>query len=131
MKLREYMIQNDLADGRMASLVGIDRTSICRLRRELTRPDWNTMERLSVVTGWRVMPNDFLMPPAALRKKLPKVWPQGSEGDVSPEENPRRDGKAHDHAALLNLPIGVDRVLPADSPEPGVRGLYERDPVEK
>ncbi len=60
MKLDQYLTQHDLTDAAFAEKVGRSQSSINRIRRGETRPDWKTMERIVEVTGGDVSPNDFL-----------------------------------------------------------------------
>jgi transcriptional regulator with XRE-family HTH domain len=60
MKLAEYLKDKGLTDQAFAGLIGRSRTSVSRLRRNETRPDWKTVERIHVASGGAVTPNDFL-----------------------------------------------------------------------
>lgn len=62
MKLAEYLSLSGLSDAQFANLIGRDRTSVSRLRRGETRPDWDTMQEIARHTKGAVTPNDFLPP---------------------------------------------------------------------
>lgn len=60
MKLDQYLTQRGMTDAAFAEKVGRSQSSINRIRRGETRPDWKTMERIVEETGGEVSPNDFL-----------------------------------------------------------------------
>ncbi len=66
MKLDQYLKDNRLTDKEFGARIGRGQSSVTRLRRGETLPDWETARRISVETGGLVMPNDFLpeTPPA-------------------------------------------------------------------
>lgn len=63
MKLADYLSANSISDGDFAEKIGIDRSSVSRLRRGVTRPDWPTIERIVSETAGAVTANDFLPAP--------------------------------------------------------------------
>lgn len=60
MKLATYLETQNLSDVEFASLIGRDRTTVMRLRRGDTKPDWKTLEEISRASNGAVTPNDFL-----------------------------------------------------------------------
>lgn len=62
MKLAEYMEQSQKDDAEMAASLGVDRTTVMRLRTGRNRPSWAVADRLVEVTQGAVTPNDFVMP---------------------------------------------------------------------
>lgn len=60
MKLDQYLSEHDLTDTAFAALIGRTQSSVSRLRRSETRPDWETLERIQAATNGAVTPNDFL-----------------------------------------------------------------------
>ena len=61
MTLSDYMAQQGLDDLAMAAILGIDRSSVYRIRHRECRPSWPVLNRLAEVTANTVMPNDFLV----------------------------------------------------------------------
>ena len=67
MTLSDYMAHEGLDDLAMATILGIDRSSVYRLRMRQTRPSWPVIQRILEATRGRVRPDDFLYadaPPA-------------------------------------------------------------------
>ena len=62
MNLGQWMHRQGLTDGEVGVLIGRSASTINRLRRGVTRPDWPTMIRLREATDGRVKPNDFIQP---------------------------------------------------------------------
>lgn len=62
MKLADYLSEHAITDGDFADRIGVDRSSVSRLRRGITRPDWPTIERIIAATNGAVTANDFLPP---------------------------------------------------------------------
>lgn len=60
MKLITYMIRNGLDDRGMGNLIGVDRTTINRIRRGTQLPSWRLMLDIRAATKGKVLPNDFL-----------------------------------------------------------------------
>lgn len=60
MKLDTYLATVGITDAIFASRVGVDRTTISRLRNGKVRPDWKTLDAIVAVTDGAVTPNDFL-----------------------------------------------------------------------
>ena len=60
MTLDQYLCSAGLSESALAEQVGCSPSSINRLRRGLTKPDWKMCERLVEVTRGSVTPNDFL-----------------------------------------------------------------------
>lgn len=63
MNLADYLFQNRISDGDFAASIGVDRSSVNRMRRGITRPDWPTVERIIEVTAGAVTANDFITSP--------------------------------------------------------------------
>ena len=61
MKLSTYMRLRGYRDRHMAELIGLERSTVSRLRRDDCRPSWEVMERLAALTDGEVLPNDFLL----------------------------------------------------------------------
>jgi transcriptional regulator with XRE-family HTH domain len=64
MKLADYIDAANLNYRKFAELVGIDTSSVNRLRRGETRPDWETVARIAAATKGAVTANDFMPEPA-------------------------------------------------------------------
>ncbi len=62
MKLITYMIRNGLDDRSVGQLVGVDRTTINRIRRGTQLPSWKLMLSFKTMSSGKVLPNDFLPP---------------------------------------------------------------------
>jgi len=60
MRLATYMRRNNLLDADVARLIGRDRSTICRIRNGIQKPDWPTMIEFVRATGGAISPNDFL-----------------------------------------------------------------------
>jgi transcriptional regulator with XRE-family HTH domain len=65
--LAEWMEENQVSDRDLAERLGVDYTSVGRIRRGVYRPSWDVLEKLFEVTGGKVTPNSFLSRAAALR----------------------------------------------------------------
>ena len=63
MKLSDYLSERSISDGEFAEKIGVDRSSVSRLRRGVTRPNWPTIERIISETSGAVTANDFLPAP--------------------------------------------------------------------
>jgi hypothetical protein len=59
-KLDQYLAENNLSSPVFADQVGIAASTVWRLRRGDTLPDWETIRRIIAATGGAVTPNDFL-----------------------------------------------------------------------
>lgn len=59
MHLADYMAQRGLDDQRVADEVGTDRSTISRIRRRKTRPDWQTIRRLRQWSDGAITASDF------------------------------------------------------------------------
>lgn len=62
MKLSDYMTLTGLDDTALAERLGVDRTTVLRLRTGKTVPSWKVASRLAEVSSGAVTPNDFLAP---------------------------------------------------------------------
>ena len=62
MKLAAYLSEHDIDDTAFAEAIGCDRTTVSRLRRDITRPTWPQVERISAATGGLVTADDFMRP---------------------------------------------------------------------
>jgi DNA-binding XRE family transcriptional regulator len=60
MHLAEWMALADLTDGKLAALVGFDRSTISRLRRGETFPSWELAAKIKEVSRGAVKADDFL-----------------------------------------------------------------------
>lgn len=60
MKLNDWMSAEGLTDEGAAALVGVDRTTVSRIRRGLTQPSWELAATFKVVSGGVVTADDFL-----------------------------------------------------------------------
>ena len=60
MTLDEYLTQHEITDAEFAKRIERDPGTVSRLRRGLTKPDWQTMPRIFDATNGAVTPNDFL-----------------------------------------------------------------------
>ena len=60
MKLDEYLSSKKITDAAFGELIGRQQSSVNRLRRGETKPDWKTIERIVEITNGAVTPNDFL-----------------------------------------------------------------------
>jgi transcriptional regulator with XRE-family HTH domain len=59
MKLEQWMSEVSVSDKVLAEMIGVDRSSVSRLRRGKHFPSPTTMVAISQVTAGLVMPNDF------------------------------------------------------------------------
>jgi DNA-binding XRE family transcriptional regulator len=59
MKLDMWMASRGLTDDDVASLVKVDRTTISRLRRGLTKPSWELAAKLKGASKGAVIADDF------------------------------------------------------------------------
>jgi transcriptional regulator with XRE-family HTH domain len=59
MTLADYLKQASMRDGDFAKRCDCDRTTILRIRTGQTKPTPTLMERIAVVTGGQVQPNDY------------------------------------------------------------------------
>ncbi len=66
MTLDEYLTVNGITDAAFAMAIGRSQSSVNRLRRGETRPDWKTLKRISEATNGAVTPNDFMGVPDPL-----------------------------------------------------------------
>lgn len=64
MKLREWLRAHDIKPVAFAAQVGRSPSTISRLLRGLTRPDWETMTAIEHATNGAVTPNDWKGLPA-------------------------------------------------------------------
>ena len=62
MKLDQYLTEKNIAPVDFARDIGRDVATVSRLRRELTRPDWETVRRITEATKGKVSANDFIPP---------------------------------------------------------------------
>lgn len=60
MTLNEYLADKAMSDAEFGALIGRDQSTVSRLRRGKTRPDWATMHVIADKTDGAVTPNDFL-----------------------------------------------------------------------
>ncbi len=51
MTLSEYLKSNGLTDDKFAALVGMSQSQITRLKNGLSRPSWDTVEKIFAATG--------------------------------------------------------------------------------
>lgn len=63
MKLADWMLKSGVGDEVMASRLEVDRTTLSRLRRGITRPSWDLVNRISEITSGEVTANDFMNSP--------------------------------------------------------------------
>lgn len=60
MTLDEYLSRGGEKEFEFAKRINRSSSSVSRLRRGLTLPDWETMRRVATATAGAVMPNDFI-----------------------------------------------------------------------
>jgi transcriptional regulator with XRE-family HTH domain len=60
MTLDQYLLVNAVTNAEFAERIGCDRTTVSRLRRGITRPEWELVEAIVKATAGAVSPNDFL-----------------------------------------------------------------------
>lgn len=60
MTLDEYLTSKEITDADFAKRIERDPGTVSRLRRGLTKPDWQTLPRILDATNGEVTPNDFL-----------------------------------------------------------------------
>lgn len=65
MTLDQFLSDQGMTNHAFGALVGRDASSISRLRRGETRPDWETVRLIYDATGGAVTANDFLPPAPA------------------------------------------------------------------
>lgn len=63
MTLADYMTAKKLTDAEFAALVGVNRSTISRLRRLNQRPSFETMAAITQATRGKVTANDFWLAP--------------------------------------------------------------------
>jgi transcriptional regulator with XRE-family HTH domain len=63
MKLDQYLTLHDLTEAAFAEEIGVVPSTVWRMRRGETRPDWKTLEAIKHATSGAVTPNDFLEMP--------------------------------------------------------------------
>lgn len=59
MKLSTYLETNGLSDADFAALIGVDRSSVTRMRAGNQTPSLRTMQTIAEKTGGAVTANDF------------------------------------------------------------------------
>ncbi len=62
MKLDDYLTTHNLTDNAFANIIGRSQPTVNRLRRDQTKPDWETVRRITEATKGRVTANDFIPP---------------------------------------------------------------------
>lgn len=60
MQLSDWMAREGHDDERLGSLLGVDRATVNRLRRGVTKPSWDLAGRIKSLSGGAVTPDDFL-----------------------------------------------------------------------
>ena len=65
MRLEAYMLKHNLGDEAMADLLGIDRSTVNRLRRSEAKPSWPLAAKIRAATNGKVTADDFLPETAA------------------------------------------------------------------
>lgn len=62
MKLDDYLTAHNLTDDAFANIIGRSQPTVNRLRRDQTKPDWETVRRITEATKGKVSANDFIPP---------------------------------------------------------------------
>ena len=60
MNLDQYISSHSLTNAEFASLIGRDTSTVSRLRKNKTLPDWATVAKIYKATNGEVSANDFL-----------------------------------------------------------------------
>lgn len=60
MRLNAYLKRENLSITAFAARINRNPSSVSRVLRGLTRPDWDTLREIARVTDGEVMPDDFL-----------------------------------------------------------------------
>jgi len=60
MKLSDFLSERKLTDEAFASMVGMSQSQVSRLRREVSRPSWETLAMIERATDGLVGANDFI-----------------------------------------------------------------------
>ncbi len=60
MKLDEFLTSRKLTDSAFGEMIGRSQSTISRIRRGETLPDWETVRRITEATNGAVMANDFV-----------------------------------------------------------------------
>ena len=60
MTLKHYMELKALGDTAFAALVGVNQSTVYRVRKGLQRPSWRLLDKISSETKGAVTANDFL-----------------------------------------------------------------------
>jgi DNA-binding XRE family transcriptional regulator len=60
MKIADWMSLKDLTDAEMAALLGVDASTVNRVRRGETQPSWPLAAKIKNVTEGAVSADDFL-----------------------------------------------------------------------
>jgi transcriptional regulator with XRE-family HTH domain len=131
MKLSTFLHIEEMSQSQLARAAGLDHSTVSRLCRDVTRPDWRAMENIARVTAFRVMPNDFLMARSAIGQKAPEVGPQATEVTVSTDDAKQGQSEANHNPPLLYASIGSNRLLPSNHTHAPVPCSDESYPVQK
>ncbi|MFA7308105.1 MAG: XRE family transcriptional regulator [Hyphomicrobium sp.] len=92
MKLNEYLSSNGISDADFATAIERDRSSVSRLRRSKTKPDWETAQRIYEATAGAVTPTDFFpfrsteadeSSPSAVRQKANETPSEDVTGEAA------------------------------------------------
>lgn len=67
MTLDEYLTNERLTESAFAAKIGVSQPHVGRIRKGRVWPQKDTMERILIVTGGRVTPNDFLSDAGGVR----------------------------------------------------------------
>lgn len=60
MKLADWMSQKSFDDDEVAALLGTDRATVSRIRREVNKPSWPLAAKIKAATDGSVTADDFL-----------------------------------------------------------------------
>lgn len=69
MKLETYLSEHELTDEAFAALINRNQSTVSRLKRGVTRPDWQTLAAIANATDGAVTANDFMPVPQSLKRK--------------------------------------------------------------
>lgn len=59
MKLEQYLELTKQSDAAFAELIGLEKSTVWRIRNGKVFPSWRTMQAIERATGGAVQPNDF------------------------------------------------------------------------
>jgi DNA-binding XRE family transcriptional regulator len=90
MKLDEWMTGTGTNDMAMAEMLGVNRSTVFRLRHGARRPSLPLADAIAKVTDFKVLPNDF--------SHLPEMQDETTDCPANPRQSPPQSN-AHSKSA--------------------------------